>query len=459
MTSLLRQLTFPEQRRAIDKMVTARGGIVWWKVGEGKTRIGLFTFARLQEIYEWSLPSICLVVCRRRAFHDWQSEIRQCFPEFSVYHNVLPVQPPGNHPVFLLVSHGELAITRKREVNEKFASLQNNLSIRFVILDELWLYANNKSARSKAAKALTKGRIAVGLSGTVMKARDVSEIYNQAMAVRKHGCLAGSLTKFKSMHMRCLQPEGNRNFPITLPKKGAYKRIMADATDFADVHFPKGERLINEQFHTVPATKQQAEYFKELREFYSIDALGLEYNHAIVIGVKAQQIANGWIKDSEGKVFDIPTLKVEKLEDELSDIITAGERAVVWCAFRYDVKMLAARLPFASLQMLGGEDFDIDAWNNGDARVCIATEASGSSVNHLSNTPYAIYYSANYKWLDMQQSRGRTDRGMASRHNECFYKYLQVEGSMDAHVYRAALESGRSERKLIIEAAKQWLKL
>lgn len=445
MTALLHQ----RQQEAVVKLHQSRGGIVWWKVGEGKTRIGLFLFASLQALFNWQLPSICLVVCRRNAFLDWREEIERCFSSVSVYENEIPSLPPGSQPVFLLISTGMME-------KAKIASLQNNLFIRFVILDELWLYANNKSARSKAAYLLTKNRKSVGLSGTIMKARDTSEVYSQAMAVQKHRYLADSITKFRSQYQKTkfIQAGG---FPIAFAKKGSYKKIMAALEDVSDIHFPSGSRVITEQFHNVEPTAKQKQYFHELKEFYSIDELDVEYDHVIVISTKAQQIANGWLKTEEGGILNIPSNKYQKLEDEIQDIIMGGYRVVVWCAFRYDVKMLAAKLPFASVQMLAGHPFDVDTWRHGDARICLATEASGSSVNHFVDTPYAIYFSANYKWLDMQQSRGRTDRGSASRHAQCFYKYLQVAGSMDSHVYRTALASGRDERKLITEGVKLWL--
>lgn len=457
-----RKLLFDRQKSAVAKLVHARGGIVWWKVGEGKTRIALFVYAWLQNAYNWSSPSVCLVVCRRSAFHDWTDEIRLLFPKSQVFTDDIPVWPPGSGPIFYLVSAGDMIRGRKRKgktkVNERFAALQNNPMIRFVVLDELWMYANHEAERSKCAYLLTRRRLSVGLSGTIMKARDTAEVYCQAKAVQRHGYLAPSLTKFRSMHQKCIQI-GNEQFPRTVPRKGSYKRIMHDIRDAADIHFPEGKRLITEQFHNVPATSKQLQYFHELKEFYSIEELDLEYDHAIVISVKAQQIANGWIKTDEGKIVGIESNKIEKLTDELSDILNSGERCVVWCAFRYDVKMLARRLPFACLQMLAGHPFNVDAWRRGDARVCLATEASGSSVNHFANTPYAIYFSSNFKWLDMQQSRGRTDRGRASQHSECFYKYLQVAGSLDAHVYRTALASGRDERKLITEGVREWLNL
>lgn len=440
------------QISAVDKLTHSRGGIVWAKVGEGKTRVGLFIFASLQNIYGWSLPSICLVVCRRRAFYDMRSEISLCFPTASIYEDETPVHPPSSNPVFLLVSHAELA---KRQDD-----LCQNELIRFVIFDELWFYANNESKRSRAAYRISASRKAVGLSGTVMKARDLCEVYCQAMAVHKHRYAAPTLSKFQTEYLSgiMVKKRDETEFPLSYPKKGAYGKIMRSLEEVTYVRFPKGRRKITEQFHDIEPTREQLKHFHDLKEYYEVELEDriIEYDNALQISIKTQQIANGWIKTDMGKYLPVASNKASKLQDELEDILAAGSICVVWCAFRHDVEMLADRLPFTSLQMLGGKDFDIDRWNFGDIRLCLATEASGSSVNYFSNTPYAIYYSANHKWLDMQQSRGRHDR-KSSRHNECFYKYLQVQKSLDAHIYRVAMESGDCEARLIA-ATNQWLK-
>ena len=74
---MLTDLTQVEQRRAHDKLVDARGGLILHRVGTGKTRIAIEVFATLQKELKWSPPCICLVICRRAAFNDWRNEIRK----------------------------------------------------------------------------------------------------------------------------------------------------------------------------------------------------------------------------------------------------------------------------------------------------------------------------------------------------------------------------------------------
>lgn len=434
------------QLRAYEKFVKSMGGLCWWQMGEGKTRISLFWFATLQNFYKWSIPSICVVVCRRRAFYDWKQEINKLFPDIEVWEDDIPVHPPTPRPCFLLLSEGMIS-----KLVPVYAKMR---TIRAVIIDELWLYANPRSNKSEAIYRFGMGRKCLGLSGSIMNNRDTASVWAQARAVSKHMRLASCLTKFREKYQICSASTG---FPSFSPKPGSYKKIMDDLDFCSDVHFPVSSRRLHEQYHEVPATPLQQRYFRELREFYSIEDHSLEFDNAMATAVKAQQISDGFIKTREGHYTYIPTNKFEKLKDELEIILANGHRAVVWCAFRHTVEMLSRNLPFATLQMLGGVDFDAAAWVRRDADVCIATEASGSSVNYFRDTPYSIYYSANYKWKDLAQSKFRTNR-KDSAHSTCYYKYLCVEGSLDRHVFDVAMGSGDRETTLLkFGGVRHWL--
>ena len=442
---LLPNILSPRQHEAVEKLVSPRGGIVWWKVGEGKTRIAIAWFLRICE--ESPVPTgYCLIVCRRKSFQDWYDEIKRVCPDAQVFTDEAPRIPPTGRYAFLLISDGKLV------------TLQTKCPIKAVVLDEGWLYANPTSQRSKVAQQLTESRPSLLLSGTMMKARDLLELYAQAKAVNKHHHVARSITQFRTKYQIVQNTFG---FPTYHPKAGSKAKVVEALSDVIDVHFPESTREIRNQFHNIEPTKQQLELFDELQESFSATIGGdeHEFNNALTTIVKAQQIANGWFLDPDGRIHSVETNKVAKLQDELDSIVGAGEKCIVWCAFRHDVKMLASALPFATVQMLGGEKFDTDKWNRPDVKVCLASQASGSAVNHFSQTPYALYFSANFKWKDMQQSRGRTER-KSSRHTTCYYKYLQVVDSFDSHVYQTALGSGDDESSLIslVNSLKNWLK-
>ncbi len=432
---------------AAHKLTESMGGLCWAKVGEGKTRVALYWQQLMSVKLDWQPASITLVVCRRKAFLDWREEINRCLPHVSVYEDECPVTPP--RASYLLVSDGMFCKLAK-------SGYLSERRIRCAIYDEGWLYANHKSAKSKSIQFFSVGRRTISLSGTVMKAKNTLEVYSQAMAVQKHRLIAGTPTKFLGefqtrISLGC--------FPKYYPKKGAYHTIMQRIAPAAVVHFPKGHRKIHDQYHNVEATSQQLKYFKELKENYALEDHGLVFNNALAIGIKAQQISNGWIQDSDKTIQYIPTNKISKLTEEIEGIILDGTKVIVWCAFREDVKMLAKTLPFATVQMVGGTAFDMARWKCSDVCVCLATVGSGSSVNHFAQVPYAIYFSSDYKWLNMQQSRGRTERNN-SKHNDCYYKYLQVASSLDAKIYKAVMDSSSQEDLLIKfgEAVTTWIK-
>lgn len=97
--------------------------------------------------------------------------------------------------------------------------------------------------------------------------------------------------------------------------------------------------------------------------------------------------------------------------------------------------------------MVGGRKFDHEGWHR-DGQVAIATEDCGVSFNHFKDCALAIYYSMTFKWLSLQQSKGRTDR-KDSKHSTCKYLFLQTRGSMDAHIYNVVNKSRSSEQELI----------
>jgi len=445
---------YAEQQRAHDRLVKSRGGMLFWRVGTGKTRTALHIFATLQKEMKWSLPCVCLVVCRRQAFEDWRKEIRNIGCDWMVFENEIndKVLETITNPCFLFLSEGMLA--------KEVATLQNDRRIKMVLLDEGFLYKNPKSAKGKAANKITKIRKTVLLSGSIMTAKDLRDVYGLATAVNKHRAVASSRTKFIEQF---LHTDVSSPFPSYYPKPGSYKAVMDKLSFCTDVYFPAdNERKITEEIITVQPTVQQRKAFKELKDSYGSKELNLQFDSALTLILKAQQIANGWVEDRDGQFRFFDSNKVTTCCDKIEELVNADERCVVWCAFRHDIDTLEMELDkrkVATLQMKGGEKFDSIAWEQGDIRCTIATEASGSSVNHFKDTPYALYFSTNFKWLDLQQSMGRTNRGRGSSHAECFYYFFQVEKSLDPYVLHVARTSGAKEKTVLkFGEVADWLK-
>lgn len=439
------QLT-SDQQAAASKLAHTGGGLVLWSPGTGKTRIALMAFAMMQNLNEWVSPSVLLVVCRRKAFDDWEDECQKILPNCRVFRDFVPdATQCHDSPAVSLISEGMLC------------KLQTSLAIRVVVYDESWLYANYQSKRSKIAAQIAKHRIGIALSGTVMKAKNLLEVYSQLKVTNKASLTgADSASAFRSMYQIC---DNGSGFPIWKAKPGAYKLLMERIAPVTSVNFPASPRASVTTFHRIDATPAQREAFKELKDWYSLDQHDIELDSVMGMMHKIQQISNGWISTPNG-IKKIASNKPAKLIEELESITANPDtKVVVWCAYRHDVAMLQKLLTaFNPVTFIGGQEFELEAWRTDPrVRVCIATEASGSSVNHFAQVQHAIYFSCNFKWIDMQQSRKRTDRHN-SKHTHCHYKYLQVAGSLDAHITAAALTSGVEESRLIEEAQQAIIK-
>lgn len=429
------------------------GGCVFARVGEGKTRIAIV--AMLQFAEKQGLPEhrglSFLVVCRRAAFYDWAQEL----VKLHLWWDVKEIEDVRPHqafqkPTLVLASHGKL-------INETTIATLQSLHFDAVTLDEAYLFANPQSKRTKALKHLPLPRVV--LSGSLMPSKDLIQIYSQVAAAGRGQALARHATEFRQKFQIGIQ----ENHYSYYPKKGAYAAIMNAIAPFTFVYLPrKGERPTKETILKVRMTEHQTALIKELKSTYAVEGM-FELNSMTAVIQKAQQISNGWFSRDDGEVETFESGKVNRCVALVEEILnTTDTKVVIWCAFRNDIVVLQDWLTAAGLggiaTLQGGETFNLKHWLHPNTRICLATEASGSSVNHFSQVPHAIYFSQDCKWLSLQQSKGRTDR-QDSKHDTAYYTFLHSEGSMDARIYYTVRHSQQAEAGLISKLEViQWLK-
>lgn len=426
------------QLDAVRILLRERGGVAWWRAGEGKTRIALLAFLC------WPLQSETSQLCvfaRPEVFFDWQNEARKI----------------GMDPTRLQMR--SFAKLQRQGWEREAEDVMRDGRIGMVCFDELYLYKNPRAQRSEAAAKIATRKPCIGLSGSIMTARDITDIYGQAKSVGKGKRIADSLTNFRSVYMTGINEHGTTKH---YPTKGAYHALMSICTGFCHVWMPKqSERTIHESNILVDETSHQRELFEEMRETMTLQDYGLEINNAMAYMVKLQQISDGFVVDGDKRPNPISSHKVAATIAKIEELLAEGGKVIVWCAFRYDVEMLrlAGAGKFNALTMMGGEPFDLPKWQTGKWPVVFATEASGSGVNHFKDVPYAIYFSMSSKWLDFQQSRARTDR-KDSAHDTCYYYHVHVRNTLDENILRRVRQAGSSESAMLRLAAdmQAWLK-
>jgi len=412
-----------KQREAAVRLSKENRGLVWWKVGEGKTRIAL-----CWAYYVTGKPRP-LVICSPGAFRQWQDEIdllgltRELKPRF--------------------LSYGMLSRGKPLVIDfEKFNCL---------IIDELWLYKNFQSKRSRMIYDISHRVPAIGLSGSMVTARNIEDLYGQARALRLDTLFARNITDFRRQFT--IEWKNYAGFMERYPTKKAVEQIQTALQEVAHIYFPKETREIRDITANVDPTIEQAKIKHKLVSTYyydneTKDGFKLEVTSAAAMLVKLQQVSDGFLRDQEGNIVFIKSSKAIRLRELCTELLDAGERILVWVAFRESANQLRKALPFPVVLLSGEHPFDYHAWRKGEAKVCVATVGSGASLNDFKDVRYAIFYSTRFSHLQVQQAKGRTNRkssDLACR----YYYYLQTTGFPDRDVYEM-IEQSRSSEEMVI---------
>lgn len=464
-----------KQLGARNKLVSAKGGAIWWRVGTGKTRIAISWFALNAK---FNGANTFLVVCRRPAFRDWLEEIRKVGLKWRVVELESADQFDFNfikskQPTVYLISHGKLAKMREGLCNYAMYFDQ-------VVYDEGFLYKNPQSARCKAAHQVSTlvGESTI-LSGSMMTARNTEDIYGQLYAIDRHHVIGRTLTDFRSRYRFELKIDGRGasrvpeyRGPRWFNRANSTRAITEAIGDVCSVYFPAdNQRGVVEATRICSPSRAQTRAFQELRDYYWLrfGTFELIIKNKPSLIIKCQQISDGWVQmgkkedGSEGEIMDFADCsKLDYLTGYVEELLDAGERVAIWCAFKHSVRLVLHQMQKAfpgvgAYSLTGGKSFDRSGWDR-RGRIFVGTEASGSSVNYLRHCAYAIYYSMDFHWLHLQQSQGRTNR-KDSKHDTCYYTFLQTEGSMDDHVLNMVRLSSRKEQELLLNAAvTSWIK-
>lgn len=490
------QLSF-QQTEAINQCLKEKTLIAWWKVGEGKTRIAVGVAEKIRTSASVSEEGgIWVAVLRRKAFWDLENELKKTNTRkhWIIEEFTSTCQWRSGQWKLWMVSAGQL-----KKYETQLEKIAKSGAVKFVYVDELYMFGNPTSQRSKSLRTFVKSArgIRLGVSGTIMPCEDNTSIFGQTKALGIESYVARTLTDFRSKYQICRINDLQRYKIVRrINKPGSVKLLTARLSRFVNIYFPPPSREIKIQDIKVPCTSQQTKFIKQItKEFWyeiqpkletgssiqrgnrdEMQAAGClhtisnevaaeyprelrrcptspsssepsriyETNTALEVATRLRQVSSGWLPTENG-VVRIQTNKTIALKEMVEELLAAHEQVLIWVAFRRDIEIVSELFETPPFQMVGGKAFDADKFEREKPRVVVATEGSGSSVNHFKNFRFAIYYSYQYDWLSMQQSMGRSDRkdGMEGPRN---YIYLIAdEPSIDAYVLENARSAGSTE--------------
>jgi hypothetical protein len=402
-------------------------------MGSGKSRIALV----LNRLY--NISTITLIICRKKAFHTWKEELRKV--GWKGYVAEFPVTKwySKKKNTIWLVSESML---RKLHTEFRYYPISN------IIIDELYLYSNPKSARTKAMHSVNTSIDVptVGLSGTIMPAKDNTAIYAQASVIGIQGELARTLTDFRSKYQTFFDANyGRGSVRRFVNAPNSDKKIRERLAPFVDFYFPtNSDRIIRDSFIRVDPTQEQLKYIKQLKEEYYVETRDqiFELRSAIELIHRVSGISNGYLGST-----NINSPKLDTLEGKVRECLNECERVLVWCYYQRDIEILSKCFKDFRLATMSGKQ-TLDPEDFRKAQIIIATVGTGSSINDFAQIPYAFYFSNSSKLLDYEQSRARNDRA-DSRHSTAFYTYFFTNKTFDKHIYQLAKTSDKIQADFI----------
>lgn len=425
---LMPQLT-EMQLNAAQKIANSKeNGIVWHKIGEGKTRIALAWMCLLRE------QPRPLIICSPNANRQWLDEIK--LVGLSEY----------IRPKFL--SYGLLS---RRKI-----LLIDLAKYNCIVVDENWLYKNPRSKRSQVLIQMTSKLPSIGLSGSMMTAGNIEDLFGQARAMNLGNKLSKTLTGFRQQFE--IETINWAGFPQRYPRKGAVEAIQRRLINNVSVYFPKEVRELRDIPVNVNPTEEQLAIKKQLVDNWLLEHENetLEIKGAAALVVKLQQVSDGFLRMSEGTYMDIKSNKLQRLKEICEELLDAGERIIVWCGFRKTSKLIADSLACKTTILAGDGNFDIFGWQQGKIPVTIATIGSGASLNDFANVRYSIFYSSTFSTLGYDQAKGRTNR-KSSLQNCSYYYQLATRHFPDSNIYKRIKEN-KTQEEILIETAQLILK-
>lgn len=177
---------------------------------------------------------------------------------------------------------------------------------------------------------------------------------------------------------------------------------------------------------------------------------------SLVKWLRLRQLTSGYVTEAEGhRVERFGHSKTKVAVDLLDDLVSAGEKVVVFCDFRPEIadvaeqarRTLPDRVPVKVIH--GGVDNDerrairkqfLD--HDGPIVVVAQVRTVSLAVNEFVAASHALYLSMSARRDDYEQSRGRLDRKGQTR--PVTFHHLVVKGSID----EAMLDAHRNKKNL-----------
>lgn len=329
----------------------------------------------------------------------------------------------------------------------------------FVVLDELTSYKNPAAARTKAVCSIC-ANVRIGLTGTFL-ANGAIDVFGQAQAV---GLDFGGMSFYgwRATFFRDILAGSGLAFQkwrLTVPLEALLRPIEENiftltAADYLEIP------PVTHTTHAIEMDAETKKAIEELDAFLSAkvgdEVLTFEENQKFA---KLQTLCNGfvYIEDEDGDVRAVrgeTSAKLEAVADFVADCKDAGERVLLFYAFRAEAEWLTELLDARGVKTYTVQKADfVSKWESGEIDCLIAHPASaGHGLNLQHGGRVIIWSTLTYNYELFAQGNARLAR-QGQRQNVQIHYFVADKTCEERAV--AALVKKQKEQTEFLNLTKQ----
>lgn len=421
-------------------------------MGLGKTVSTLTAIKKLMDEY-LEVNKVLIIAPKRVAESTWCDEIEKWDHLRGL--TVSKILGSQKQRKEALKASADIYTINRENVVWLVSHLQGYWPFDMVVIDELSSFKSSKSARFRALRLVRpKTNRVVGLTGTPAP-NGLIDLWSQIYLLDMGARLERTITAYRTKYFRPGRTNGQIVFDYKLnngSEEAIYKQIGDICISMkAEDYLQLPERI--DRTVDVHLTEKLAEQYME---FEKEQVLALENEdgdisavNAATLSNKLLQFSNGAIYDSERKVHEIHSEKLEALEE----IVEAanGQPVLVFYSFRHDVFRIMKKLKSFHPKEIGGPE-DIKAWNDGNLSLLLAHPASaGHGLNLQGGGHIIVWFGLPWSSELYQQANARLYR--QGQRKPVIIHHLIAKGTMDEDVMKA-LGNKIDKQEALMQAVK-----
>ena len=283
----------------------------------------------------------------------------------------------------------------------------------FVVLDELTSYKNPAAARTEAVCSINS-KVRIGLTGTFL-ANGAIDVFGQAKAA---GLDFGGLSFYgwRATFFRDVLAGSGLAFQkwrLTVPLEALLRPIAENiftltAADYLEIP------PVTHTTHEIEMNDETRKAIEELDAFLSTELNGemLTFDEGQKFA-KLQTLCNGFVYDQNGTpIRGKSSAKLEAVADFVADCKDAGERVLLFYAFREEAAWLTELLDARGVKTYTVQKRDfVERWEAGDIDCLIAHPASaGHGLNLQHGGRVIVWSTLTYNFELFAQGNARLAR-------------------------------------------------